>query len=61
VTQGDCGTPASAGGLILSVQVVADELQTILGRGTRIRMAGPDGGSGGTGDGRKEEKSVEQR
>jgi len=49
--------------LIVIVKVLADELQTILGHGTRIGMAVPDAGSKGptTGnDGRKEEKSVEE-
>jgi hypothetical protein len=44
--------------LNLTAKVLADELQTILGRGTRIGMAIPNGGS--TGNGRNEEKSVEE-
>ena len=59
VTQGDCGTPISAGGLSVIAKGVADELQTILGRGARIGMAVPDGGSSNTGNGRKEDKSAE--
>jgi len=50
--------PGSAGGLGLTGKVLADELQTILGRGTRIGMAIPNEGS--TGNGRNEEKSVEE-
>jgi hypothetical protein len=45
--------------LIITAKVLADELQTIWGRGARIGMAGPDAGSKGTGNGRKE-KSIEE-
>jgi hypothetical protein len=46
--------------LNLTVKVWADELQTILGHGTRIGMAVPGDASKGTGNGRKEEKSIEE-
>jgi len=46
--------------LIITAKVLADELQTIWGRGARIGMAGPDAGNKGTGNGRKEEESVEE-
>ena len=60
VTQGHCGTPVTiAGGLILTIKGVANELQTIWGGGARIGMAGPGAGLS-TGDGRKEKGNKER-
>jgi len=46
--------------ILTAAKVLADELQTILGRGARIGMTVPYAGSKGTGNRCKEEKRVEE-